>query len=80
MFISKAEKLDLMLRVSVLEAMLETMRIEQKLKKERQREASKRHYEEKKTARKARSDESRALASERMKAMWAAKKAKAAAQ
>jgi hypothetical protein len=79
-FISKAEKLDLMLRVSVLEAMLETMRIEQKLKKERQREAAKRHYEGKKTVRKARSEESRALASERMKQAWVARKAKAAAQ
>ena len=80
MFISKAEKLDLTFRVSVLEAMLETMRTEQRQKKERQREASKRHYEEKKIAHKARSEEFRNRQSERMKEMWAAKKARMAAQ
>ncbi len=80
MFISKAEKLDLMLRVSVLETILETMRMEQKLKKERQRESSKRHYEATKKPRRSQSPESRALMSERMKQAWAARKAKAAAQ
>lgn len=80
MFISKAEKLDLMFRVSVLEAAIETMRIEQRMKKEKQREASKRHYEATKKPRKARTPEARALMSERMKLAWAARKAKAAAQ
>lgn len=80
MFISKAEKIDLMLRVSILEGTLETLRMELRQKKEKQREASRRHYEATKKPRKARSPEARALMSERMKLAWAARKAKAAAQ
>ena len=80
MFISKAEKIDLMLRVSILEGTLETLRMELRQKKEKQREASRRHYEATKKPRKARTPEARALMSERMKLAWADRKARAAAQ
>lgn len=79
MFISKSEKHEINFRLATLEAALDTIRIEQRRIDEKL-SLSLAQAEEKKAARKARSAEFRAQQSQRMKAAWAEKKAKQAAE
>ena len=79
MFISKSEKQDIKFRVATLEAALDTIRIEQRRIDEKL-SLPLAHAEEKKDGRKFRSAEFRAQQSQRMKAAWAEKKAKQAAE
>ncbi len=79
MFISKTEKQNIEIRLITLEAMVKSLYEKQRLKREKAIEASKKYYANKKsTPRKSWSPESKAIQSERMKLMWADRKAKKA--
>ena len=79
MFISSSEKQEINFRLASLEAALDTIRIEQRRIDEKL-SLSLAHAEEKKNDRKFRSAEFREQQSQRMKAAWAEKKAKQAAE
>lgn len=76
MFISKQEKLDLLSRVNTLEAMVKSLCEKQRIKREKALEAVKKYREKHKdSVRKGWSEEAKSIQSERMKLMWATRKA-----
>ena len=78
MFISRNEKENIEMRLMTLEAMVKSLYEKQRLKREKAIEASRKYYAEKKAVtRKGWTAESKAIQSERMKLMWAARKAQA---
>lgn len=78
MFISKTEKQNIEIRLMTLEAMVKSLCEKQRLRREKAIEASKKYYEKKKKSTTGWTSEARAIHGERMKLMWADRKAKKA--
>jgi len=77
MFISKTEKQNIETRLMTLESMVKSLYEKQRLKREKSLEASRKYYATKKSSeRKGWTPEAKSVQSERMKLMWAARKAK----
>jgi hypothetical protein len=78
MFISRNEKENIEMRLMTLEAMVKSLYEKQRIKREKAIEASKKYHEKHRSAtRKGWTPESKAIQSERMKLMWATRKAQA---